>query len=786
MARSHVFAALTALALGGSSFAQTATLTPSAPALNPAGGTMRFDFRSTFSGSALFKLDVTIPSGWVYLSGTGEPGIRPGPGAENSLSWLDLNSLPSPVQFNFNVSYPAGVSSATIASSVTLRQDGGRTDLIPPLVSFGAKLALAAQPLGQSVALGGTATFSVVANGIPPFSYQWRRNGAVLAGATAATLAVTGARSVDAGSYSVAVTSAAGTVSSTVATLTVTPPTGAPAVLVEPIDVVARAGARAVFTVGAGGAAPLSYQWRKNGTPLTGATSATLGFAAAQAPDAGSYSVTITNALGAVSSRAATLAIRGRSYAGTWIGGFASGGAFALLVRDDNTGVFLGYAPGSKTAFLNREVVVDDDGRFRIVAIPSPASPTVGPGGTDEIAIDATLTTGGALNGAVSRLGTTLAAMRSPDPGATSAIAGFYQAGAANASSTTYTIVSPAGQAYLLLATPMITDAGGGTVDAAGRFAITTASNATVVGLLAAETASLTARVETAAGARLDVVGGRDGRVAGEKLVNIATRGSVSGTAGAMFAGFYLRGDAPRQVMIRAIGPTLAAFGVERVLGAPRLELFSGAASVATSGAWGASSNAGAIAAAAARSGAFALNPASRDAVLLVTLEPGSYTAVVSGEDGSAGVALVEVYDVSENATAAQRIINLASRGAAGSGDDTLTAGFYISGTVPKRVLLRGVGPALEALGVSGTLADPTLKLFNQSGAIVATNDNWGETADGPAIASTAAVVGAFALPPGGRDAALLLNLAPGLYTAQVAAPAGTSGAALVEIYEVP
>ena len=172
--------------------------------------------------------------------------------------------------------------------------------------------------------------------------------------------------------------------------------------------------------------------------------------------------------------------------------------------------------------------------------------------------------------------------------------------------------------------------------------------------------------------------------------------------------------------------------------------------------------------------------------MLLVTLEPGSYTAVVSGENDTAGVALVEVYDVSENATAGQRIVNLASRGGAGSGDDTLTAGFFITGAVPKRVLLRGVGPALGAFGVAGTLADPTLKLFNQAGTVVATNDNWGDTADAPAIASTAPAVGAFALPPEGRDAALLLNLAPGLYTVQVGAPAGTSGAALVEIYEVP
>jgi hypothetical protein len=203
---------------------------------------------------------------------------------------------------------------------------------------------------------------------------------------------------------------------------------------------------------------------------------------------------------------------------------------------------------------------------------------------------------------------------------------------------------------------------------------------------------------------------------------------------------------------------------------------------------WGNSTD---IAAAAARVGAFALTPNSKDAVLFVSLPPGPYTAVVSGNDGTAGVALVEVYDVSENSPPTQKVVNIASRGFAGSGDTTLTAGFVISGTVPKRVLIRGVGPTLGGFGVPGTLVDPQLKLFDQPGAIIATNDDWGTpvtaaAADAAQIATTANAVGAFAFAPGSKDSALLLNLAPGPYTVQLSGAGTTTGAALVEVYEVP
>jgi hypothetical protein len=170
--------------------------------------------------------------------------------------------------------------------------------------------------------------------------------------------------------------------------------------------------------------------------------------------------------------------------------------------------------------------------------------------------------------------------------------------------------------------------------------------------------------------------------------------------------------------------------------------------------------------------------------VLLLTLEPGAYTAVASGENSATGIALVEVYDVSQNSTPAQKMVNIASRGFAGSGENTLTAGFVVSGAVPKRLLLRGVGPALGAFGVGGVLSDPQLLLY-RGDSVIASNDNWSERADAPQIQAATTSVGAFAYPAGSKDAALLINLMPGAYTVQVVGAGNTTGIGLVEVYEV-
>ena len=127
--------------------------------------------------------------------------------------------------------------------------------------------------------------------------------------------------------------------------------------------------------------------------------------------------------------------------------------------------------------------------------------------------------------------------------------------------------------------------------------------------------------------------------------------------------------------------------------------------------------------------------------------------------------------------------MSIASRGTVTVGDGALIGGFVVTGNAPKTLLIRGVGPALTAFGVAGALADPALTIYQGSEAL-ATNAGWANRA---AIAAAGTQVGAFALAAGSRDAALLVTLSPGSYTAQVkAAQVTSSGVALIEIYEVP
>lgn len=256
---------------------------------------------------------------------------------------------------------------------------------------------------------------------------------------------------------------------------------------------------------------------------------------------------------------------------------------------------------------------------------------------------------------------------------------------------------------------------------------------------------------------------------ANARLTNLSVRTNLAASA-TLIVGVAVS-DGSRDVLFRAIGPTLAAFGVSGTLADPRLELYRGSAKVNENDNW-----APALATVFNSVGAFALTNGSRDAALVAPLAPDAFTAQVPGTTG--GVVLVEAYDTGP--AIGGRLVNVSARNRVGTGDDILIAGFTISGSGNKPLLIRAVGPTLAAFGVGGTLADPKLEIYNAQGVKVTENDTW--TAG---LATTFASVAAFPLSAGSRDAALLTSLPPGSYTAQIRGSDGGTGEALVELYEL-
>jgi hypothetical protein len=249
-----------------------------------------------------------------------------------------------------------------------------------------------------------------------------------------------------------------------------------------------------------------------------------------------------------------------------------------------------------------------------------------------------------------------------------------------------------------------------------------------------------------------------------------------------LITGFALSGTGTKPLLVRAVGPTLGAFGLTGVLADPFIEIAPlNAAKTAENDNWGGTV---ALKNAFASVGAFALSPdSSKDASLVFSPAAGAYTAKVVGADNGTGVALVEVYDTGTGNS--PKLTNVSARTQVGTGADVLITGFNVSGNVPKKLLLRAVGPTLGAFGVGGTLVDPVLDVRPLGvDNVVATNDDWRGTAT---LKAAFASVGAFAFAAdNSRDAALVIELPPGAYTATVSGKGGTTGVALVEVYELP
>ena len=231
------------------------------------------------------------------------------------------------------------------------------------------------------------------------------------------------------------------------------------------------------------------------------------------------------------------------------------------------------------------------------------------------------------------------------------------------------------------------------------------------------------------------------------RQLNISTREMVGTGDNVLIGGFIVSGATPKQVILRAIGPSLAAAGVEGVLPDPTLELRDSSGSVIFSNDNWRDTQETAIA-------ATGLQPSDDlEAAILITLDPGAYTAIVQGTNATTGNALVEAYDL--DATATTQFANISTRGEVGTGDAVLIGGLIISNeaSAQANIIVRAIGPSLGTSEVVGALQDPTLELRDSNGTLLAFDDDWGDS-QGGIISSTGLA------PSDSREAAIFAHLA--------------------------
>jgi len=628
---------------------------------NPVAGTVgtRVTVAFTISGSP-------NPPNSFTLEGALPPGLA-------TIPALQGNRIPSGTPVITGIPTQAGTYTFRVTGT-----DGvyAQTDSITIVVTGPAVAApsITTQPASLILVSGGTAAFTVVATGAP--TYQWRKDGAAIAGATSATLTLTNIQAANGGVYSVVVTTAGGSVTSSNATLTVTPVSAAPAITVQPVSQESAVGLSATFSVTATGTPAPSYQWLKNSVPITGANGASLTLSGLTLGDAANYGVNVTNAFGTVTSAAATLNVNALASAPVIVAAPSS-----LTVSAGSTAVLNVTASASPAptyqwrrngvalaGATNRALVVtataETAGTYSVLvtntlgSVPS-VSATLSLATTAEIsrlinlsiltnisAADPDFTIGTVLGGAgtsgnkpllVRAVGPSLGALGVPG-----------------------TLDDPKLEMFAGAATFATNDnwGGGAALSNAfvqvGAFAYT-AGNSRDAALFNAATPPRDYTVRVSSG-----VAGASGAVIAElydatpasaftattaRLINVSVRKQIDAGA-TLTAGFVIGpigGTVARTVLVRAIGPGLGVFGVPGTMPDPKLELFSGANVIAASDNWGGDAS---LTAAGKAVGAFAIaDLQSKDAMILVTLAPGNYTAQVTGS-GSGGVALVEVYEV--------------------------------------------------------------------------------------------------------------------------------------------
>ena len=275
-----------AITSGAATLTVNAAATAPTIASQPASQTVTAGANVTFTVAA----SGTAPLSFQWMKGGANIS-----GATSATLTLNAVTTASAGSYTVRVSNSAG---AITSAAATLTVNAAAT-----------APTIASQPASQTVTAGANVTFTVAASGTAPLSYQWMKGGANISGATSATLTLNAVTTASAGSYTVRVSNSAGAITSGAATLTVNAATTIPTITTQPASQTVNAGASASFSVVASGTTPLSYQWKKNGGTIVGATSATLTLNNVTTADAGGYVVVVSNSAGSATSTAASLTL---------------------------------------------------------------------------------------------------------------------------------------------------------------------------------------------------------------------------------------------------------------------------------------------------------------------------------------------------------------------------------------------------------------------------------------------------------------------------------------------
>lgn len=256
--------------------------------------------------------------------------------------------------------------------------------------------------------------------------------------------------------------------------------------------------------------------------------------------------------------------------------------------------------------------------------------------------------------------------------------------------------------------------------------------------------------------------------------INLSTRMRVATDSNVGIGGFIVTGTVPKQLLLRALGPSLTQFGVPDALMDPVLELHgpSGFVTV-TNDNWRVDpvQEAAII--------ATGIPPTNdEEAAILTSLNSGTYTAVVRGGNDATGVSLVEVYDL--NQTAPAKLANISTRAFVDTGDNIVIAGFILGGQNGyDRIVVRGIGPSLTAFGVTDALSNPVLELRDDNGELMYGNDNWQDDSS-----QATELMDAHLAPSSPLESGIATTLPPGSYTALLAGLDDGIGVGLVEVYD--